>query len=285
MVKLQEDIGLQVDHRRRVPARHLFGFVHQLGHFRRQRRSDRPGRLDAVASHGHRMARRIPKVVDRIEWKGPQNAGDFRFLKSLTSRTPKITLPGPCYIHYRAGRRNISRDVYPDLDDVLVGPGRGLSSRDALARPGRLQLSADRRDLADQARRPARARLAGGARRRLARSAAHLYRRHQRGGRGRAGRHDDRDSHLPQPGPELAGRRRLRCRRPAAVQRHECRHLFSRIRQCARRNADPAALRFRPANSWCSVSSRPRSRSSKRSTISSAGSRMPAATCGSTSCA
>jgi 5-methyltetrahydropteroyltriglutamate--homocysteine methyltransferase len=62
------------------------------------------------------MARRIPNVVDRIEWRGPQNADDFRYLKSLTSRTPKITLPGPCYIHYRAGRRNISREVYPDLD-------------------------------------------------------------------------------------------------------------------------------------------------------------------------
>ena len=67
-------------------------------------------------SHGHRMARRIPAVVGRIEWKGPQNAEDFKFLKSLTKRTPKITLPGPCYIHYRAGRANISRDVYPDLD-------------------------------------------------------------------------------------------------------------------------------------------------------------------------
>jgi methionine synthase II (cobalamin-independent) len=71
-------------------------------------------------SHGHRMARRIPKVVDRITWKGPQNAADFRFLKSLTDRTPnltpKITLPGPCYIHYRAGRANISREAYPDLD-------------------------------------------------------------------------------------------------------------------------------------------------------------------------
>src|SRR5215470_9531276 len=67
-------------------------------------------------SHGHRMARRIPAVVDRITWKGPQNAEDFRFLKSLTSRTPKVTLPGPAYIHYRAGRANISREVYPDLD-------------------------------------------------------------------------------------------------------------------------------------------------------------------------
>src|SRR5262245_28347132 len=68
------------------------------------------------ATHGHRMARRIPKVVERIQWNGPQNAGDFRYLKSLTRRTPKITLPGPCYIHYRAGRANISRDAYPDLD-------------------------------------------------------------------------------------------------------------------------------------------------------------------------
>src|SRR5215468_12280216 len=67
-------------------------------------------------THGHRTARRIPKVVDRVVWKGPQNADDFRFLKSVTRRTPKITLPGPCYIHYRAGRANISRDVYPDLD-------------------------------------------------------------------------------------------------------------------------------------------------------------------------
>ncbi len=67
-------------------------------------------------SHGHRMARRIPKVVSRIEWAGAHNAEDFRFLKSVTTATPKITLPGPCYIHYRAGRANISREVYPDLD-------------------------------------------------------------------------------------------------------------------------------------------------------------------------
>ncbi len=69
------------------------------------------------ATHGHRMARRIPKVVSRIEWSGSQNAADFAFLHSLTRRTGKFTLPGPAYIHYRAGRRNISREIYPDLDD------------------------------------------------------------------------------------------------------------------------------------------------------------------------
>jgi 5-methyltetrahydropteroyltriglutamate--homocysteine methyltransferase len=115
-VKLQEDVGLRVV---------------TDGEFRRGTYSDsftssgitgvtvevtEPQGWTKSRTHGHRMARRIPKVVGRIAWQGPQNAGDFRFLKSLTSCTPKVTLPGPCYIHYRAGRRNISRDVYPDLD-------------------------------------------------------------------------------------------------------------------------------------------------------------------------
>jgi 5-methyltetrahydropteroyltriglutamate--homocysteine methyltransferase len=116
VVKLQEDVGLEVV---------------TDGEFRRGTYSDsftRSG-ISGVSiemteergfskseTHGHRMARRIPKVVDRIAWKGPQNAADFRYLKSVTAKTPKITLPGPCYIHYRAGREHISEDVYPDLD-------------------------------------------------------------------------------------------------------------------------------------------------------------------------
>ncbi|MDF2118003.1 5-methyltetrahydropteroyltriglutamate--homocysteine S-methyltransferase [Roseiarcaceae bacterium H3SJ34-1] len=67
-------------------------------------------------SHGHRTARRIPRVVGKVSWKGPQNREDFAFLKSLTSRTCKITLPGPAYIHYRSGRANIDKTAYPDLD-------------------------------------------------------------------------------------------------------------------------------------------------------------------------
>jgi 5-methyltetrahydropteroyltriglutamate--homocysteine methyltransferase len=99
-------------------------------------------------SHGHRMARRIPKVVDRIAWAGPQNADDFRFLRSVTTRTPKITLPGPCYIHYRAGRANISRDVYPDLDlfwsDLVEAYAREMRS---LAEAGCTYLQIDETSL------------------------------------------------------------------------------------------------------------------------------------------
>jgi 5-methyltetrahydropteroyltriglutamate--homocysteine methyltransferase len=132
VVRMQEDVGLQVV---------------TDGEFRRGTYSDSftSSGISGVSirlteeqgwsksgSHGHRTARRIPAVVDRIAWKGPQNADDFRFLKSLTRRTPKITLPGPCYIHYRAGRGNISRDVYPDLDlfwsDLVQAYGQELQS-------------------------------------------------------------------------------------------------------------------------------------------------------------
>jgi 5-methyltetrahydropteroyltriglutamate--homocysteine methyltransferase len=117
VVKMQEDVGLEVV---------------TDGEFRRATYSDSftSSGISGVEirltedegwskseTHGHRTARRIPAVVDRIAWKGPQNADDFAYLKSLTGRTPKITLPGPCYIHYRAGRANISRAVYPDLEN------------------------------------------------------------------------------------------------------------------------------------------------------------------------
>lgn len=68
---------------------------------------------------GNKERARIPQVHDRIRWHNSRNAADFTELaaiaKPITQATPKITLPGPCYIHFRAGRKGISRDVYPDL--------------------------------------------------------------------------------------------------------------------------------------------------------------------------
>jgi 5-methyltetrahydropteroyltriglutamate--homocysteine methyltransferase len=65
---------------------------------------------------GHKVKGRVPTVHDRIRWKESRNLPEFTFLKSHTTATPKMTMPGPCYIHFRAGRAHISRDVYPDLD-------------------------------------------------------------------------------------------------------------------------------------------------------------------------
>ena len=39
----------------------------------------------------------------------------FRFLKALTKRTPKVSLPSPTMLHFWGGREFIDRKVYPDL--------------------------------------------------------------------------------------------------------------------------------------------------------------------------
>jgi len=76
-----------------------------------------------------------PRMVvnGRISWSGKsRNAADFAFLRANTKATPKITLPGPAFIHYRAGRADISRDIYPDLDafwaDVVAAYAQELAA-------------------------------------------------------------------------------------------------------------------------------------------------------------
>jgi 5-methyltetrahydropteroyltriglutamate--homocysteine methyltransferase len=67
---------------------------------------------------GHRERARVLSVNGPIRWQGSTNARDFSFLKEATARSiGKMTLPGPCYIHFRAGRERISREVYPRLED------------------------------------------------------------------------------------------------------------------------------------------------------------------------
>jgi 5-methyltetrahydropteroyltriglutamate--homocysteine methyltransferase len=42
---------------------------------------------------------------------------DFRYLKSVTSRTPKICIPSPTYLHMRGGRKVVDAAVYPEISE------------------------------------------------------------------------------------------------------------------------------------------------------------------------
>jgi 5-methyltetrahydropteroyltriglutamate--homocysteine methyltransferase len=44
---------------------------------------------------------------------------DFEFIKGLTKKTPKVTIPSPTMLHFRGGRDAISKDAYPDLDQFF----------------------------------------------------------------------------------------------------------------------------------------------------------------------
>lgn len=41
---------------------------------------------------------------------------DFEFLKSVTTQTPKVTIPSPTMVHFRGGRKAIDIEAYPDIE-------------------------------------------------------------------------------------------------------------------------------------------------------------------------
>ena len=73
----------------------------------------------------------IATVVGKVGCSRPIMTEDFEFLKSLTRRTPKFTIPGPSQLHLRAGRKRISRAAYPDLaefwSDVAAAYRKAIS--------------------------------------------------------------------------------------------------------------------------------------------------------------
>jgi 5-methyltetrahydropteroyltriglutamate--homocysteine methyltransferase len=44
---------------------------------------------------------------------------DFNFLKSVTTQTPKVSIPSPTMVHFRGGRKSIAIDAYPDMDEFF----------------------------------------------------------------------------------------------------------------------------------------------------------------------
>jgi len=116
VVKFQESLGLQSitdgEYRRAVFYTAFYAGLGEISAV-----YDTSGQEWAfVDRRGHRLPLIIPTVNSRLRWTAPIHAGDFTFLRSLTSRTPKITIPSPTILHLRAGREHISRDAYPDLD-------------------------------------------------------------------------------------------------------------------------------------------------------------------------
>jgi 5-methyltetrahydropteroyltriglutamate--homocysteine methyltransferase len=49
---------------------------------------------------------------------------DFEFLRSLTTRTPKVCIPSPTMVHFRGGRAGIDERAYPDLDELFADLAR-----------------------------------------------------------------------------------------------------------------------------------------------------------------
>jgi 5-methyltetrahydropteroyltriglutamate--homocysteine methyltransferase len=136
---LQERVGLKLatDGEFRRRSYHSF-FYRQLGDVS----------IDTIAGEeakggtetgttGKRASQPIALIKSRMQWKRPINVPDFRFVAANTSLVPKITIPGPCALHFRGGDAAVLATAYKDLDqfwdDTVEAFGRELN---ALAEAG-----------------------------------------------------------------------------------------------------------------------------------------------------
>jgi 5-methyltetrahydropteroyltriglutamate--homocysteine methyltransferase len=118
IVRLQQDIGLQgvTDGEFRRTYFHI-DFLEQLEGVEAR------GGLTA-RFHGARgdvdFAPPVLHVTGKVRHVQSIQVADFNFLKSATTRTPKVTIPSPTMLHFRGGREAISREAYPDLEEFFA---------------------------------------------------------------------------------------------------------------------------------------------------------------------
>jgi 5-methyltetrahydropteroyltriglutamate--homocysteine methyltransferase len=115
---LQERVGLKfaTDGEFRRRSYHSF-FYRQLGKLD----IDTVGGADAkggveTGTTGKRASQPVAMINSRVRWSHPINVPDFDYIRSNTRLIPKITIPGPCALHFRGGDSAVLASAYKDLD-------------------------------------------------------------------------------------------------------------------------------------------------------------------------
>jgi 5-methyltetrahydropteroyltriglutamate--homocysteine methyltransferase len=115
-ITLQERLGLRFatdgEYRRR--SYHSF-FYQQLGDVN----IDTIAGANAKGAHsgGGRGAQPLALINSKLRWTRPINVDDFNFIKNRTALLPKITIPGPCALHFRGGDAAVLAHAYRDVDE------------------------------------------------------------------------------------------------------------------------------------------------------------------------
>ena len=115
VVKLQESVGLRSitdgEFRRRIWwSEFLLSLENVQGTYR--------GAEKFRDQSGHTVPSPRIDVTGKLRWTHSVNVSPFKFLKSVTRQTPKVTMPAPQQLYFFASRDTISRDVYPDLEPL-----------------------------------------------------------------------------------------------------------------------------------------------------------------------
>ena len=116
-------------------------------------------RLDGVESfrtdHGIRFQGGLEteakglRVNGRVGFSVHPMLEHFRFLAKHSHVTPKMTIPSPSVLHFRGGRRAVSQDVYPDMQEFYHDLGLAYARAvDAFRNSGCRYLQLDETNLA-----------------------------------------------------------------------------------------------------------------------------------------
>lgn len=65
----------------------------------------------------------VPKTVrtvGRLSWEGPVLADDYRYTAAQASVPAKITIPSPTRMHFHGGRKVVSQQAYPDMEQFFA---------------------------------------------------------------------------------------------------------------------------------------------------------------------
>lgn len=133
-VAMQEDAGLQAvtDGEFRRTSFH-FDFLGKLEGVEARLAMPARGESGTDEDGGQPKVFRPPQlaITGKLKHAAPIELEAFRFLQSVTSRTPKTTMPSPTMC-LRGGRQAVSESVYPDLEeyyrDVIAAYGEEVRS-------------------------------------------------------------------------------------------------------------------------------------------------------------
>ncbi len=117
VVALQESTGLRsaTDGEFRRTSWHM-DFIYQLGGIST---TDRQMEVTMHGRHGDRSFTSAAMAIDgKVRLEHTIFADAYRYLAGVTTTAvPKLTIPSPSMVHYRAGTAAVDRTVYPDLEE------------------------------------------------------------------------------------------------------------------------------------------------------------------------
>jgi 5-methyltetrahydropteroyltriglutamate--homocysteine methyltransferase len=116
VVRLQEAVGLDVitdgEYRRGI----------YFGHFSEAVRgfTEMDAEMSFRGAAGEPLRYRAAVVTGRLVRHRGIATDEFRYVRSLTLRTPKVTLPSPASQHFLRWRPGVSDRAYPDLEEFFA---------------------------------------------------------------------------------------------------------------------------------------------------------------------